>query len=151
MDKSTVEKFKKEERPVWFLGRRTAMPIKSKIVSICDDDSAGEYAKLEYICDDDSAGEYAKLEYICDDECAVLKSADVSYESIYESKDDLVADLCKEALKEAAEIKAAVQTKDDCIRFMFSHTVSCAGEYTDLVARRTIQNIARKRWGIDLK
>lgn len=69
MDKSTVEKFKKEERPVWFLGRRTAMPIKSKIVSICDDDSAGEYAKLEYICDD---------------ECAVLKSADVSYESMYE-------------------------------------------------------------------
>lgn len=136
MEKSTVEKFKEDGRPVWFLGRRTAMPIKSKIVSICDDDSTGEYAKLEYICDD---------------ECAVLKSADVSYESIYESKDDLVADLCKEALKEAAEIKAAVQTKDDCIRFMFSHTVSCAGEYTDLVARRTIQNIARKRWGIDLK
>ena len=136
MDKGTVEKFQKEERPVWFLGRRTAMPIKSKIVSICDDDSAGEYAKLEYICDD---------------ECAVLKSADVSYESIYESKDDLVADLCKEALKETAEIKSAVQTKDDCIRFMFNHTVSCAGEYTDLVARRTIQNIARKRWGIDLK
>ena len=136
MDKSTVEQFKEEERPVWFLGRRTAMPIKSKIVSICDDDSAGEYAKLEYICDD---------------ECAVLKSADVSYESIYESKDDLVADLCKEALKETAEIKSAVQTKDDCIRFMFNHTVSCAGEYTDLVARRAIQNIARKRWGIDLK
>lgn len=136
MEKGTVEKFKEDGRPVWFLGRRTAMPIKSKIVSICDDDSTGKYAKLEYICDD---------------ECAVLKSADVSYESIYESKDDLVADLCKEALKEAAEIKAAVQTKDDCIRFMFSHTVSCAGEYTDLVARRTIQNIARKRWGIDLK
>lgn len=136
MDKSTVEKFKKEERPVWFLGRRTAMPIKSKIVSICDDDSAGEYAKLEYICDD---------------ECAVLKSADVFFESMYESKDDLVADLCKEALKETAEIKSAVQTKDDCIRFMFNHTVSCAGEYTDLVARRTIQNIARKQWGLDLK
>ena len=30
MEKETVEKFKKEERPVWFLGRRTAMPIKGK-------------------------------------------------------------------------------------------------------------------------
>lgn len=136
MDKSTVEKFKKEERPVWFLGRRTAMPIKSKIVSICDDDSTGEYAKLEYICDD---------------ECVVLKSADVSFGGMYESKEDLVADLCKEALKETAEIKSAVQTKDDCIRFMFNHTVSCAGEYTNLIARRAIQNIAKKRWGIDLE
>ncbi len=100
MEKETVEKFKKEERPVWFLGRRTAMPIKAKIAGICEDGSAGEYAKLEYICDD---------------ECAVLKSADVSLGRMYESKDNLVADLCKEALKETAEIKAAVQTKDDCI------------------------------------
>lgn len=136
MDKSTVEKFQKENRPVWVLGRHTAMPIKARIVKICEDDSTGEYAKLEYICDD---------------ECAVLKSADVSYESIYESKDDLVADLCKEALKETAEIKAAVQTKDDCIRFMFNHTVSYAGEYTNLIARRAIQNIAKERWNLDLE
>lgn len=118
------------------LGRRTAMPIKAKIVGICEDGSAGEYAKLEYICDD---------------ECAVLKSADVSFGRMYKSKDDLVADLCKEALKETAEIKAAVQTKDDCIRFMFNHTVSYAGEYTDLIARRAIQNIAMKRWGLNLE
>lgn len=136
MEKETVEKFKKEERPVWFLGRRTAMPIKAKIVGICEDGSAGEYAKLEYICDD---------------ECAVLKSADVSFGRMYKSKDDLVADLCKEALKETAEIKVAVQTKDDCIRFMFNHTVSYAGEYTDLIARRAIQNIAMKRWGLNLE
>lgn len=136
MDKSIVEKFQKENRPVWFLGRRTAMPIKSKIVSICVDDSAGEYAKLEYICDD---------------ECAVLKSADVPFGVMYESKDDLVADMCEEALKEAAEIKAAVQTKDDCIRFMFNHTVSYAGEYTNLIARRAIQKIAKERWNLDLE
>lgn len=136
MEKGTVEKFKEDGRPVWFLGRRTSMPIKARIVKICEDDSVGEYAKLEYICDD---------------ECVVLKSADVSFGGMYESKDDLVADLCKEALEETAEIKSAVQSKDDCIRFMFNHTVSYAGEYTNLIARRAIQNIAKKRWGIDLE
>lgn len=127
MDKNTAEKFQKENRPVWFVGRRTAMPLKARIVKICEDDRAGEY--------------------VCDDEYAVFKTDNVHFDCLYESKEDLIADICKEALKETAEIKAAVQTKDDCIRFLFSHNLSCAGRYTDWVARRAVQNIARKKWG----
>lgn len=136
MDKSTVEQFQRENRPVWFMGRRTAMPIKARIVKICEDERSGEYAALDYICDD---------------EYAVFKTDNVHFDCLYESKEDLIADICKEALKETAEIKAFIQTKDDCIRFLFSHNVSCSGRYTDWVARRAVQNIARKKWGLDLK
>lgn len=135
MDKSTAEKFQIENRPVWFLGPRTAMPIKGRIVKICEDGNAGEYAKIEYIYDDS----------------VVFGSEKVRFDFLYESKDDLVAAACKAILDRTAEIKAAVQTKDDCIRFMFLHTVSCAGEYTDWVALHAIQKIAKKRWGLDLK
>lgn len=136
MDKKTAEEFKEDGRPVWFLGRRTAMPIKAKIVKLCGDERSGEYAALDYICDD---------------ECAVFKTDNVHFDCLYESKEDLIADICKEALKETAEIKASIQTKDDCIRFLFSYNLSCSGRYTDWVARRAVQNIARKKWGLDLK
>lgn len=135
MDKSTIEKFQKESRPVWFLGPRTAMPIKAKIVGICEDDSAGESAKVDYIYDD-TAG---------------FGSEKVPFDFLHESKEELIAYACKAVLEERAEIKAAVQTKDDCIRFMFLHTVSCAGEYTDWIARCTIQKIAKERWNLDLE
>lgn len=135
MDKSTAEKFQIENRPVWFLGPRTAMPIKGRIVKICMDESDGEYAKVDYIYDDS----------------VVFGSEKVRFDCLHESKDDFVAAACKAILDRTAEIKAAVQTKDDCIRFMFLHTVSCAGEYTDWVARRAIQKIAKRRWGLDLK
>ena len=135
MDKSTVEKFQNENRPVRFLGPRTAMPIKGRIVKICKDNSIGEYAKIDYIYDDS----------------VVFGSDEVRFEYLYESKDDLVAASCRAVLDRTAEIKAAVQTKDDCIRFMFSHAVADTAEYTDWVARHAIQKIAKKRWGLDLK
>lgn len=134
MDKSTVEKFQKENCPVWFFGRRTHMPIKARIVKICGDSSKGEYAKVDYIYDD-TAG---------------FGSEKVPFDFLYESKEELIAGICNEILEEREEIKAAVQTKDDCIRFMFLHTVSCAGEYTDWTARCTIQQIAKNKWGLDL-
>lgn len=135
MDKCTVEKFQNEKRPVWFLGPCTAMPLKGRIVKICGDDSTGEYAKIDYIYDDS----------------VVFGSDKVRLDYLYESKDDIVAATCKAVLDKTAEIKAAIQTKDDCIRFMFSHTVADTVEYTDWVARRAIQKIAKKRWGLDLK
>lgn len=136
MDKSAVEKFKEDGRPVWFFGRRTYMPIKARIAKICEDESSG--------------AEYAEVDYICDDTVS-YGSDKVPFDFLYESKDELIAHACKAVLDEREEIKAAVQTKDDCIRFMFLHTVSCAGEYTDWTARNAIQQIAKKRWGIDLE
>lgn len=135
MDKSTVEKFQNENRAVWFLGPRTAMPLKGRIVKICGDDSTREYAKIDYIYDDS----------------VVFGSDKVRLDYLYESKDDIVAATCKAVLDKTAEIKAAIQTKDDCIRFMFSHAVADTAECTDWVARRAIQKIAKKRWNLDLK
>ena len=134
MDKRTVEKFQIENRPVWFFGRRTYMPIKARIVKICED-SSREYAKVDYIYDD-TAG---------------FGSDKVPFDFLYESKEELIADICQKILEQREEIKAAVQTKDDCIRFMFLHTVSCAGEHTDWIARCTIQQIAKERWNLDLE
>lgn len=137
MDKGTVEKFQNENRPVWFLGIWSAMPIEGKIAGICEDDSTG--------------GGYAKVNFVRDDECRAFGSADVCIDDIFESKDSLVAAMFEDMQKKTAEIEAAIQTKDDCIQFMFSHTVSGAAEYTDWTARRAIQKIAKKRWGLELK
>lgn len=135
MDKDTAEKFKEDGRPVWFYGRRTYMPIKARIVKLCEDSSSGEYAKVDYIYDD----------------TAVYGSEKVPLGFLHESKEELTAYVHKAVLEEIAEVKAAVQTKDDCIQFMFLHTVSCVGEYTDWTARYAIQQIAKNKWGLDLE
>lgn len=128
MDKSTAEKFQIENRPVWMMGAWTALPVKARIVKICKDGCAGEYAEVAYICDDESVG---------------FGSENVCFDSMYESKEELEADVFRDILKRTAEIKAAVQTKDDCIRFMFSHAVADTAECTDWVARRAIQKSLR--------
>ena len=135
MDKDTAEKFKEDGRPVWFYGRRTYMPIKARIVKLCEDSSSGEYAKVDYIYDD----------------TAVYGSEKVPLGFLHESKEELTAYVHKAVLEEIAEVKAAVQTKDDCIQFMFLYTVSCAGEYTDWTARYAVQQIAKNKWGLDLE
>ena len=135
MDKDTAEKFKEDGRPVWFYGRRTYMPIKARIIKISEDSSGGEYAKVDYIYDD----------------TAVYGSEKVPLGFLHESKEELTAYVHKAVLEEIAEVKAAVQTKDDCIQFMFLHTVSCPGEYTDWTARYAVQQIAKNKWGLDLE
>lgn len=135
MDKDTAEKYKEDGRPVWFYGRRTYMPIKARIIKISEDSSGGEYAKVDYIYDD----------------TAVYGSEKVPLEFLHESKEELTAYVHKAVLEEIAEVKAAVQTKDDCIQFMFLHTVSYAGEYTDWTARYAVQQIAKNKWGLDLE
>lgn len=127
MEKRMVEEFQKEDRAVWFLGTHTAMPVKGRVVSICGDDRAGGYAKVDYIYDDSVVFGAEKVHVSC----------------LYESKDDLLAAVCKHVLDRTAEIKAAVRTKDDCIRFMFSQCM-------DWTARRAIQQIAKKQWGLEL-
>lgn len=135
MDKNTVEKFQREGRPVWYLGSWSDMPEKAKVTRICRDESTREYAEVECIHDD---------------ECYAFGSRSVHFDDLYPSKEDLLRAVSDEEQKKTAEIMASIQTKDDCIRYMFSHTVSCAEEYTDWTARRAVQQIAKERWGIDL-
>ena len=74
------------------------------------------------------SGEYAKVDCIHDNECHAAGSRGVYFDDLYSSKEDLMKAMFDEAMRKTAEIKASIQTKDDCIRFMFSHTVSCAEE-----------------------
>lgn len=135
MDKSTAEEFQRKGLPVWLLGVWSAMPVKARIVKICDDESSGMYAEVDFICD-------RKL--------VNSGNQDVCIGDMFASKEDLIAAMFEDMLKKTVEIEAAIQTKDDCIQFMFMHTVSCAGEYTDWTARRAIQKIAKERWDLDL-
>lgn len=128
MDKNTAEEFQRENRPSWFLGLWSVMLVEARIVRICGDGSAGWHAEVDF-----SFG----TAYVCLDD-------------IFESKDCLIAAMYEDIQKKTAEIEAVIQTKDDCIRFMFSHPVSSAAEYTDRTARRAIQKIARKRWNLEL-
>ena len=84
-------------------------------------------------------------------ECYAFGSHSVHFDDLYPSKGDLLKAMFDEAMKKTAEIKASIQSKDDCIRYMFNHTISCAEEYTDWTARRAIQQIAKERWGLDLE
>ena len=136
MDKNSVEKFQGEGHPVWFLGSWSDMPVKAKVIKICRDERAGEYAEVDCIHDD---------------ECYAFGSHSVHFDDLYPSKGDLLKAMFDAAMLKTAEIKASIQSKDDCIRYMFNHTVSCAEEYTDWTARRAIQQIAKERWGLDLE
>lgn len=132
LDRSTAEKYRMDNRPVWILGMRTAMPLKVRIHRICEDD-------------------HAIVDFINDGENGAFRTKDACIDDMYESKEDLIAAMFEDIQKKTAEIKAAIQTKDDCIRFMFSHSVSGCAEFTDWTARRAIQKIAMERWGLELK
>lgn len=136
MDKSTVEKYQKEDRPVWIMGIWTALPIEAKIVRLCEEDQAGIYAKIDYIPDKEY-GNHAFRDVLLDD--------------IYPSKEDIFKSMYDEMQRMKAEIRASIQTKDDCIRFLFHHPVSCTGIQTDGIERRVIREIAKERWSLDLE
>lgn len=72
------------------------------------------------------------------------------FEKLFKSREALEKHIAAENSARAAEIRAQIQTKDDMIRFMFGHTVSCAEEYTDWFARETVKQIALEKWGITL-
>ena len=130
MEKSTAEKFQKENHSVWIMGIWTALPIEASIVSICEDDQKGTYAKVDYIPDT----EYGNHAF-----------RDVPLEGLYPSKEYMYKAMFEEMQAKTAEIKASIQTKDDCIRFMFQQMC------TDWTARRAIQKIAWERWGMELE
>lgn len=130
MDRTTAERFIKENRPVWFVGTWTSMPVKARIVKICGDSCA-------------------RVEYICEDGCDACGPRDVPFSDMFESKEDLIAAAYEYMREKTEEIRASVQTKDDCIRYMFMHMVP-GGEEIDWTARRAIQKIAAERWGLGL-
>lgn len=130
MEKSTAEKFQKENRSVWTIGIWTALPIEASIVSICEDDQKGIYATVDYIPD----SEYGNHAF-----------REVPLEDLYPSKEYMLKAMFEEMQAKKAEIKASIRTKDDCIRFMFHQM------YTDSVSRRAIQKIAKERWGMELE
>lgn len=135
MQKDMIEKFKTENRPVWFMETWSGLPTKAKIIRICKDGNTGEYAKVSCIHDNESNS---------------VGTKGVLLKNLYPSKEDLLTAINKEEQKKIAEIKASIQTMEDCIKFMFN-TPMCAEEYTDHVARRAVQELAIERWGLELK
>lgn len=136
MEKSTVERFKSENRSVWFMGVYTALPVEAKIKEICEDDQKGVYAKVDYIPDKEY-GNHAFREILLED---LFPSKEYMYKAMYEH-----------AQERTAEIRASIKSKDDCIRFMFNCNVSGDGIYTDWISRRAIKEIAKERWGLELE
>lgn len=136
MERYTAEKFKTENHTAWILGMWSAMPVEVRIAEICGNNQEEGYAKVDFIHNGESRAS---------------GSEDVCLGDIYESKEELIATMFEDMQKKTAEIESAVQTKDDCIRFMFSHSVSGCAEFTDWTARRAIQKIALERWGLDLR
>lgn len=133
MERHRVEKFKKEDRPVWGFGRWSAMPVQAKIVNISDDGPEGGSVELNYM----HTGA-----------CRITRR--VHFDDLYETKEDMIKTMYETVLQKTAEIKVSVQTKEDCIQFLFMHNVSCT-EAPDWTARRAIQEIARERWNMDLE
>lgn len=73
------------------------------------------------------------------------------FEELFSTRVALEKHIADENAARAAEIRAQIQTKEDMIRFMFNHTVSCAEEYTDWFARETVKQIALEKWGTRLE
>lgn len=101
MEKSTVEKYMKEGSPVWIFGKWTAMPAKARVVRISEDRDADGCAEIEYMLDG---------------ECIIHHSKSVLFEDLFETKEDIIAAMFEAVMQNITEIKAAIQTKDDCIQ-----------------------------------
>ena len=137
MQKEMIKKFKQENRPVWFMEKLSGLPTKAQIIEIRNNDQVGEYAKVHCINDIESRS---------------VGSQGVLLENLYPTKDALLAATVEAEQKRIAEIKAAIQTMEECIRFMYDTPgVSPAEEYTDHIARRAIQELAAERWGLELR
>ena len=74
----------------------------------------------------------------------------VLVENLYPSEESLVQAKEKEQNDYMASLSEQIQTVEDLVQFMYSHTVSCAEEYTDWDARAAVNEIALKKFGIQL-
>ena len=135
MDKKTAKEFKVSGQPVWFLGIWSDLPVKARITDI----------KAE------NGIEYAHVHCIHDEECSAIGPQDIQLERLYHSKISLLAAMAEKERQYMAEIKAGIQTMEDCIRYLYDHHVATGTEYTDWSARKAIQELCRERWGLELK
>ena len=124
-----------EGRPVWLLGTWSEIPLKARIVKVSDSGDTGGCAEVEFIYDG---------------ECIIRSSNNVLFEDLYETKDDIIAAMFETVRQEIIEIKSSIRTKEECIRFLYNHNVSCAAE-SDWAARCAVRDMAKERWGIDLE
>lgn len=74
----------------------------------------------------------------------------VLVENLYPSAEALAQAKEKEQNDYIASLNEQIQTIEDLVQFMYSHTVSCAEEYTDWDARAAVKEIALKKFGIQL-
>lgn len=135
MDKTTAIRFKDSGHPVWFLGVWSDLPTKARIMEI----------KAE------NGIEYAHVNCIYDEECCAIGPQDIQFERLYPSKEGLLTAMAEKERQYVAEIKAVIQTMEDCIRYLYDHHVARGTEYTDWSARKAIQELARERWGLELE
>lgn len=133
MEKNTVKRFMEEGRPVWLLGTWSEIPLKARIVKISDSEDG---------C--------VEVDYIHDGECIIHSSEGILFEDLFETKEDITAAMFETVRQKIVEIKSSIQTKEDCIQFLFNHNVSCGSE-PDWAARRAVREITRERWGMDLE
>ena len=134
MDKVTAMKFKDSGQPVWFLGIWSDLPAKARISEIKTETNI----------------EYAHVNCFHDEECSAIGPQDVRLERLYPSKEALLTAMAEKDQQYIAEIKAGIQTMEDCIRYLYDHHVARGTEYTDWTARRAIQELALERWGLEL-
>lgn len=135
MDKKTAKEFKVSGQPVWFLGIWSDLPTKARIMEIRAENGI----------------KYAHVHCIHDEECSAIGPQDIQLERLYHSKISLLAAMAEKERQYMAEIKAGIQTMEDCIRYLYDHHVATGTEYTDWSARKAIQELARERWGLELK
>lgn len=134
MDRKMAEKFQKSGHPVWFWGVWSDLPTKARITEIKEENGIG----------------YAHVNCIRDGESYAVGSQGVIFENLFPSREALLQSVAQEEQARVAEIKEGIQTKEDCIIYLYDHHIARGTEYTDWTARKAIQELARERWGLEL-
>ena len=77
-------------------------------------------------------------------------TAGVKISNCYRTKGELLAAMKAESIAKVQEYCGMIKDVAGLVEFMYSHTVSCADEYTDWDARRAAAIRARDLLGIEL-
>lgn len=135
MDKHMIERARDEGKIVWFWGVWSDLPTKARIIEIRAENGI----------------EYAHVDCIRDEEYSTIGSQDVLFKNLYPSKEALFGSIHEKDKRYTEEIKAKIQTMEDCIMYLYDHHIAAGTEYTDWVARKAIQELAMERWGLELR
>lgn len=139
MTKEQILAHQKSGTPVWFIEKWSDRIVCAKVVEIRETDDGSEYAELHGL-----GGSPDRL-------IDFTGSTGRKFADLFASKEELETHLEEKKAAEIAEIRAQIQSKDDMVRFMFTHPVACCEEYTDWTAREAVVAIAREKWNINLE